>query len=208
MSMVSMDLSNLDMSRSEYQKIEKLWSGKHPEKSDILGGSYVVPPVSLNCRQQKKDREEREMAERVLAGHDKYEAPNEKYDKDGKVILPKKGNYFQEQAMKKDYGFNEEKEQKLKRHHENNKRTFADKKDVVERVKIIKEKGKSPLYKEDKPNYISKLQKNEKKKTENYPRMETEIKKIKDKIKEDSKRNVKTVSEMIKKKYHKFGSLG
>jgi hypothetical protein len=201
------DFKSLDISNSEYQKIQELWDSKNIDKPDDLSRSYKCPKVNIDCRKQKKDREQFELQDKIYKRQERYERHADKFDKEGKVIIPQRGNYFDVVSKLFDYGYNEEKEQELKRHHENYNRIFAEKKDVIERVNIIKEKDKSPLYREDNENYLVQLEKKELRKLEVYPRMEYEIKKIKEKIENEDKKSKKSMSDLIKIKYQKFGSL-
>ncbi len=204
---MSLDNKSLDIPNSEYQKIQELWEGKNIYRTNNLSSSYKCPPVSINCRKQKKDREQAELLDKILQRKERNERQGDKYDKDGNLILPKRGNYLDLASKLLDYGYNEEKEQDLKRHHRNYNRTFAEKKDVIDKVNIIKEKDKSPLYREDNENYLVQLEKKELKKLEVYPRMEYEIKKIKEKIEIEEKKSKKSMSDLIKIKYQKYGSL-
>lgn len=212
MSSMSMDFANLNNNNpignpSEFLSVEKLWDIKNYDRDMGIGASYKVPAKNINLRKQKEDRERSELFDNFLKGRARIPSSYKKYDDEGKLIIHKRGNYFEDQAKLKDYGFDKEELEKLTKHHKSYKRKFITNTDVVQKVKVVKSKEKSPLYKHNKEHYLNEMERSEKKKSINYPHMENEIKKIKLEIEKENKMNVKLSGELIKEKYKKKGSF-
>ena len=203
MSSMSMDFATLG---NNILSVEKMWDIKNYDKEQGIG-SYKVPPLNIECKKQKEDRERRKMIDKFLKGKAEMPQSRKNYNKEGDEILPQRGSYFDDLAKLNDYGFDEKKEDKIKNFYSGHNRKFIQKKDVINSVVVNKDSKKSPLYKSEKDHYTDEIEINEKKNSIHHPHLENCLIKIKDKIEKDKSSNMKLSAEMIKEKYHKRGSM-
>lgn len=191
-----------------YNQIEKLWDISNTENNSDWGiKGYKVPPLNIDLAKNKKDREEYEIYEEFLKHKKSYTKVNEKYDRDGNIKVPQKESYFDTLVKQNSYEFNEDKEIRLKRKHSDHNRHFNDEKDIINTVKVVKEKEKSILYREERETIFDELIKNQEKNEEVPSYKENIIKKVKDEIENEHSRNIKSLNEVIKEKYKNKGSF-
>jgi hypothetical protein len=204
---MSIDFANIDVNPSDFLSIENVWDIKNYDKDNGIGRSYKVPPVNIDCKKKAEDRERMELFDKFLKGKAKLPQRRQNLDKEGKLIIPKRPNFYEDQANLNDYGYDKVEEEKIKDRYAQYKRKFIINSDILNKVKIVKEKNKSPLYKNEKDHYINEIENSEKKKNIYYPHMEVKIKKIKDVIEKDNERKNKLSCEFVKEKYQKKGSF-
>ena len=185
---------------SPFINIEKLMEDFSGEIGGVAG--YRVPKNHTNCAKQRKDRDHFEFMEKVWKGKKAYPRPKENFDKDGKVILPKRPNYFNELFRSVDFGYSKEKENALKEIYERKNRPMSI---DPNKLKIIKEKDKAKIYRHDRITYFEGLTLDIKKSKVIYPHMEKIIEKAKENMKKNPKKP--SESETTKESYKKRGSL-
>lgn len=183
--------------------MDNLWDIISSDNSGQFGiAGYVVPPRSVDCQKQKKDREQLEFMGKVWKGKQLYPKPKEILDKEGKVIPPKRPNYFEELQKAQNFGYSKEKEDVIKEKYSSKNRAYQV---DPERLEVIKEKEKAKFYRFDRVTYFEMLVKQGKKSYEHYPHMEQIIEKTKEEIAKSPKKIM--LSEELKQKYNKRGSL-
>ena len=87
---------------SLFINIEKLMEDFSIEIGGVAG--YRVSKNHINCAKERKDKNHLEFMEKVWKGKQLYPRPKENFDKDGKAILPKRPNYFNELFKSMDFG--------------------------------------------------------------------------------------------------------
>ncbi len=139
---------------------------------------------------------------KVWKGKQLYPKPKEILDKDGKVIPPKRPNYFEEVQKAQSFGYSKEKEDAIKEKYSSKNRAYQF---DPEKVEVIKEKEKAKFYRSDRVTYFEMLVKHGKKSYEHYPHMEQIIEKTMEEIAKSPK--LMMLSDQLKQKYSKRGSL-
>jgi len=193
---------------SELPHIEKLWNAANCKfDNDWTIKEYRSPPLNVDCVKKKKERLQTEFFEKVWKGKQKYPKPIEKYDSKGNVIIPERGNYFEELAKKKDFGYSEENNQSIKKRHSGHNRSFNEENSIIEVVEPNFDKQKAVLYKEDRETVFDDIILSVKKSEEVFKHKEDLVKKLKEEIEKEKSANIKSLSELIKEKYHNRGSM-
>ncbi len=196
------------ISNNDYSQIERLWDASYNiEQNDWSIKEYKAPPLNINCVKQKKEREQKEFFDQVLLRKEHYPKAEEKYDNKGNLIIPERGSFFDEMIKKKDFGYSDENKEKIKQKHINHKRTFNDTVNIIDVVEVNNDKNKAPLYRDIRQTIFDEIEKNIKKSEKIYPFKADMVKKLKEEIEKEKSSSIKEISEIIKKKYEKRGSI-
>lgn len=180
--------------------LEKLWEDFTGEGMGIQG--YNIPRIEMDCAKRRKDLDYFDFLEKVWKGKEKYPKAKENLDKDGKIVPPKRPNYFDDLFKSMNFGYSKSKENDLKEMYERKGRPYS-----IEpnKIKINKDRNKAKFYNHDRITYFESLVKAVNKEGQFYPHMEQILEKVKESIKNSPQK--KTISESLKALYNNRGSL-
>jgi hypothetical protein len=193
---------------TEYHQINNLWNAVNAADNNSWAiKEYKSPRVDIDCVKRKKEREQIEFFEEVFKGQQKYPNPKEKYDSKGNSIIPERGNYFDILVKKKDYGYSDTDNEKIKKRHSNHNRSFNEENSIVDVVEVNRDKKKAFFYKEDRETIFDDIITEAEKSEKLYPHKENIIKILKEEIKKEKSAIIKNLSEILKDKYKNKGSI-
>ncbi len=183
--------------------MDNLWDIISSDNSNAFGlQGYICPPLTLDLKKIKEDREGFLFMEKVWKGKALYPKRKEVLDKDGKPVPVKRPNFFEDVERSKNFGYSKEKEDQIREKYSSKNRSY----DIdPEKVEIIKDKNKAKFYRYDRITYFDMLMKNSKKSFQQYPHMEQILEKVKEHIDKSPKRMMS--SDEMKIKYSKKGSI-
>lgn len=173
---------------------DEMWNSIN-KTSEIKGiDGYYPSVVHFDAKKNKFSRETLELNLNVWSGKALYPPPNLPKDENGKIILPKKKNFIDDEVKRSNSYFSPEKAEK-----------YAESKGLIPYDKKLKEgNAKSYIYAHDRETYINKLYKQKKFETQLNEQQQEKA----DKVKEKHAEMMKTKPhwfEIMKKNYSEGG---